>query len=140
MNPINEKITDFIDEHHLLSLCVIHNNMPYCASCFYAFDKENLSLIIASNPKTIHIKSLNQSNNIIAGTIALDTKIVSKIKGIQLKGEVSKATKSQHILYLNRFKYATLLMPTLWQIRIDWIKFTDNKLGFGKKIIYNRKD
>ena len=39
-------------------------------------------------------------------------------------------------LYFKAFPYAIAMNPALWQIKIDYFKMTDNKLGFGKKIIW----
>ena len=41
--------------------------------------------------------------------------------------------------YLKRFPYAALAELTLWAIRPDYMKLTDNTLGFGKKLIWNDK-
>ena len=40
---MDEKILKFIRKMHLLSLAVLDEGKPYCASCFYAFDEENLA-------------------------------------------------------------------------------------------------
>ena len=37
---MDEKILKFIRKMHLLSLAVLDDGKPYCASCFYAFDRE----------------------------------------------------------------------------------------------------
>jgi hypothetical protein len=29
---------------------------------------------------------------------------------------------------------------TLWKLRVDYAKMTDNRLGFGKKLIWERKE
>ena len=48
--------------------------------------------------------------------------------------ELSRAKK----IYLRRFPYAALAEVHLWVIRLDYIKLTDNRLGFGKKIIWEK--
>ncbi len=37
-----------------------------------------------------------------------------------------------------RFPVARMLSAPVWEIRLDEIKFTDNTLGFGKKMIWLR--
>ena len=37
------------------------------------------------------------------------------------------------------FPYAALAELTLWAIAPDFMKFTDNTLGFGKKLIWNNR-
>ena len=37
--------------------------------------------------------------------------------------------------YLKRFPYARLMETTLWTLKLSFVKYTDNRLGFGKKLI-----
>ena len=136
---VEEKIYDFIKEHHLLSLSTCKDNIPHSASCFYAFYEDKFNFIIASDTSTRHIKDLHVNPNFSA-TIALETKDVGKIRGIQFSGIVKKATTEEKMLYLKTFPYALALNPTLWSLHVDRLKFTDNRLGFGKKLIYKREE
>ncbi|QCD51950.1 hypothetical protein [Campylobacter sp. RM16192] len=134
---MDERILNFISKMHLLSLAVISEAKPYAASCFYAFDSENFSLIVAGDDKTTHIKALEISSE-VAGTIALDTKIVGKIEGVQFRGVMSKASEDERKIYFKRFPYALAMRPQIYAISLQWIKFTHNALGFGKKIEWSR--
>ena len=118
---------------HLLTLCVIVDDAPYCASCFYALDSENLTLIVAGSKATTHIKALESCSR-VAGTIALDTKIVGKIEGVQFKGMMRESDENERKIYFKRFPYALAMNPEIYAINLHWIKFTCNSLGFGKKI------
>jgi uncharacterized protein YhbP (UPF0306 family) len=40
--------------------------------------------------------------------------------------------------YLKRFPYAVLSGTPIWIVEITYAKFTDNRLGFGKKIIWKK--
>mgnify|MGYP003377013664 CR=1 FL=1 len=68
---------------------------------------------------------------------------VLRLQGIQFSGEAfflpkemeSKARKT----YLQKFPIARLNPSELWYIRLDWIKMTDNTLGFGTKLIWERE-
>jgi uncharacterized protein YhbP (UPF0306 family) len=82
-------------------------------------------------------------NDRVSCTIALETRIVGKIRGIQftavirpLEGEELRRARRA---YLRRFPVARL-MPDLhlWAIDPNYIKMTDNRLGFGKKLTWNR--
>ena len=42
---------------HLLSLTVLDDGKPYCASCFYAFDEANLAFIVAGGEQSAHVKA-----------------------------------------------------------------------------------
>jgi len=96
-------------------------------------------LIITSDNSTKHIKNLSFSNK-VSGTIALETKIIGLIRGIQFAGEIKKLEgnelKIAEKAYLKRFPIARLMETTLWSISPKIIKMTDNRLGFGKKLIW----
>lgn len=134
-----KKLIEFINEHHLLTLSTCKENLPYSASCFYAFFEEKMRFIIASDPKTTHIKNLQENPN-FSGVIALETKEIGNIRGIQFKGKMQKATLKEKAIYLKTYPYAITLNPTIWSLHVEHIKFTDNRLGFGKKLIYEKKD
>ena len=127
-------ITAFLKKHHLLTLATSHNNIPYCASCFYSFIEESATFVIATDvTKTRHGKEAIE-NTYVAGTVALETKMVGKIQGIQFNGEFQEANEQEKKAYFKRFPYALAMQPTLWSIKITYLKFTDNTLGFGKKL------
>ncbi|WP_223295818.1 pyridoxamine 5'-phosphate oxidase family protein [Sulfurospirillum deleyianum] len=131
---LDSRIRTFIKKHHLLSLATSANNQPYCASCFYAFIENEPILIIATDTqKTRHGKEA-LANETVAGVIALETNIIGKIQGVQFTGIFKEATAEEKRVYLKRFPYALALNPTLWSIHITYLKFTDNTLGFGKKL------
>jgi len=130
------KILHFIQEHHVLSLATSHNDRPSVCSLFYAFDESVLSFIVASSEETHHIKQV-EDNKYVAGNILLETKTVGKIQGLQFFATMQKVSDEKMTkCYFQEFAYARALRPTLWQIKVSSFKFTDNRLGFGKKIIY----
>ncbi|DAB39165.1 MAG: hypothetical protein A2023_02370 [Sulfuricurvum sp. GWF2_44_89] len=131
-----EKIERFIGEHHLLSLATIGERL-WCCSMFYAYDPETISFIVASDETTEHMNNILQ-NPYIAGTVALETKTVGKIQGIQFSGVMAQAETKGYDLYFKAFPYARIMNPTLWEIRLDEVKMTDNTLGFGKKVTWKR--
>lgn len=135
---MDEKIGKFISKHHLLSLATVGESL-WCCSAFYVFDKDTAVFIIASDEQTTHIHNIH-INARVAGTIAHETKVVGKIQGIQYAGQIGRVENEQErALYLKKFPYAVAMNPTLWKIKLDTIKMTDNTLGFGKKLIWNRK-
>jgi len=134
-----KKIIEFIKEHHLLSISTCKDNLPHSANCFYAFDKNKFNFIIASDTSTRHIKELQVNPNFSA-TIALETTEIGKIRGLQFSGIIKKATTIEKALYMKTFPYALAMNPTLWTLHVEHLKFTDNRLGFGKKLIYKREE
>lgn len=132
---MNPKIEAFIGEHHLLSLATYHEEL-WCCSLFYAYDPLNIAFIVATDPDTLHGSNV-ENNHTIAGTVALETKMVGKIQGIQFRGNMTFCEEGKG-LYFDAFPFSRVMNPTLWKIRLDEIKMTDNTLGFGKKLIWKR--
>jgi uncharacterized protein YhbP (UPF0306 family) len=74
----------------------------------------------------------------VAASILLETRIVGRIRGLQISGEVRPADEENRRLYLKRFPYTALADLHLWQLEPHELKLTDNTLGFGKKLIWRR--
>ena len=141
-NPIEERITRFIGEHHVLTLAIANNQTPWCASCFYVYLPEENLFIFSSDHETRHIRDFLQSGHtMVAGAIALETKITGKIRGIQFSGSMQELVgaklKRGKSAYLSAFPVARLAKITLWGVEPNHIKMTDNRLGFGKKLVWN---
>lgn len=132
-----ENYDKFLNKMKLASISVLADFSPYSFSVFYAYDFTNRTIIFASSSETSHIKFAKICTK-TSGTIALDTKIIGKIKGIQFLGEISIANEKDAEIYFKKFPYAKILKPELFKIKISWLKFTDNSLGFGTKIEWKR--
>jgi len=129
------KIAEFLGQHHVLSLATTDfKNLNVC-SIFYSYSEEKNSFIFASDVKTSHIADILK-NSEVSGNILLETDKIGKIQGVQFKGRC-KVLKDDELktLYFKTFPYALVMLPTLWQIEVRYFKMTDNRLGFGKKII-----
>jgi len=138
MQNIDKRILRFIHKHHVLTLATSVNQEPYCANMFYAYLESENVFVFTSEEKTRHIHDVLQ-NNKIAGSIVYETKIVGLIRGLQFQGTMfepdKKLLQAAKRAYLFRFPYAVLSNSPLWVIRPTFLKYTDNRLGFGKKII-----
>jgi len=136
-----KRIVDFIKKHHVLTLATKSENELWCANCFYVYDEEENSLIFTSDIDTRHVSEALK-NNFVAGSIVLETSVIGKIQGIQFQGKFIKPEKEQLKMvknkYLLRFPFATLMNTTLWVVELSHIKMTDNRLGFGKKLIWKK--
>ena len=140
MERPDSKIIAFFKKHHVLTLSTSLDDQPWCANCFYAFDEVGMALIFTSGYETRHIKEAVR-NQKVAGSVVLETSAVGKIQGIQFVGELVKpeeGAESVNHIYLKRFPFAALMDTTLWLLKIDYAKMTDNRLGFGKKLIWER--
>ena len=134
---MDDKIIKFIAKHHLLTLATSCDNTPWCANTFYAYCKEDNTLIITSKLETRHATEALQNQN-VACSIALETKIIGKLQGIQISGTITQTDNPTHkVTFLKKFPYAAPFLEPLWAIQISHAKLTDNTLGFGKKITFN---
>lgn len=136
---IDSRIVKFFRKHHVLTIATSSGEKPWCASCFYVYiESENL-LVFTTDLKTRHGQEFIKNQN-VSGTIVLETKIIGKIRGIQFEGIVSEAEGAFESLarkaYLGKFPVAMLMETHLWIVRLTHIKYTDNRLGFGKKLIW----
>lgn len=136
---IDGRITRFFRKHHVLTIATSVNNEPWCANCFYVYMEEENTLVFTSDPATRHGKEFLLNEN-VSGSVVLETMIIGKIRGIQFRGTVSEpegdtAGKAK-TAYLKRFPAAMLMETHLWIVRLTYIKMTDNRLGFGKKLIW----
>jgi uncharacterized protein YhbP (UPF0306 family) len=136
---IDERIIRFFKKHHVLTIANSVNNEPWCANCFYVYLEDENALVFTTDPETRHGKEFLK-NKIVAGSVVLETPIIGKIRGIQFQGIVSEPegelSERARKLYLKRFPIAMLMDTHLWVVELTHIKMTDNRLGFGKKIIW----
>lgn len=138
---MEKKITTYISESKVVTLATCINDIPYCANCFYVFDEENKILIFLSSDTTRHVTE-GLSNNNVAGTIDREITTVAKIKGLQFTGEFINPTEEQkkqfYKIYYHKFPFAKAKPSPVWGIKLNWVKMTDNTLGFGKKLMWER--
>ena len=137
------KISNFIKEHHVLTLATCVDSTPYCSNMFYAWLEDECYLIFLSSKETRHIAEALQ-NQTVAGSIVLETETVGHIQGLQFCGRFSKLPRTIRMKakkkYHKRFPYAILSGSKFWIIEILYAKLTDNRLGFGKKIIWQKDE
>ncbi len=138
---IDRRIIKFFRKHHVLTIATSVDNEPWCASCFYVYLEEENTLVFTTDLSTRHGQEFLK-NSRVAGTIALETMIIGKIHGIQFQGAISEPEGEMEAkaknAYLKRFPVAMLMDTHLWVVNLTHIKFTDNRLGFGKKLVWNR--
>lgn len=141
MEKIDTKIKSFIKEHHVLTLATSTNGQPYCCNAFYCYLEDENMFVFTSDNDTKHIKDVKE-NRQVAGSIVLETKIVGKIQGLQFTGIMYEPKddllKKAKMKYLLKFPFAVLMNTQLWVFDVDFMKLTDNRLGFGKKLIWEK--
>lgn len=140
MESPDQRMVEFILDHHILTLAVCRDNIPWCATCYYVYLQDENRFLFTSGPETRHIRDVEEGGqNLVAGAIALETRLVGKIRGIQFQGILSKVSTDQVSrytkVYYKRFPIARLAPELhLWLLVPSVLKFTDNRLGFGKKL------
>ncbi len=139
---IDGRIIRFFRRHHVLTVATTVNNEAWCANCFYVYLKEENALVFTTGPETRHGQEFLK-NKMIAGSVVLETRIIGLIRGIQFQGIVTEPEGSllgkAKSAYLKRFPVAMLMKTNLWVVELTCIKMTDNRLGFGKKLIWRKE-
>ena len=136
---VDSRIIEFFRKHHVLTIATTVDNEPWCANCFYVYLEEENALVFTTDAETRHGKEFVK-NPIVAGSVVLETMVIGKIRGIQFQGIVSEPegeleSKSKWA-YLKRFPPAALMNTHLWIVKLTLIKMTDNRFGFGKKLLW----
>jgi uncharacterized protein len=139
MTEVDPRIVRFLHKHHIFTLATSSGNVPYVSTCFYVYlEKENI-FIFTTDKETRHAAEMIIQPR-VAGAIALETKVIGRIQGIQFTGTAKELDgqdyKTAHSAYLWKFPYAGFKHLVLWSVVPDFIKMTHNQLGFGKKLIW----
>jgi uncharacterized protein YhbP (UPF0306 family) len=139
----DRRIVKFFKKHHVLTIATTVDDEPWCANCFYVYLEEENALVFTTDKTTRHGQEFVKNPH-VAGSVVLETMIIGKIRGIQFQGTVSEperelSSKAKKA-YLLRFPPAALMDTHLWVVSLTYIKYTDNRLGFGKKLIWSITD
>ncbi len=136
---IDNKIIRFFKKHHVLTIATTVGNEPWCANCFYVYLEAENSLVFTTGGETRHGKEFGE-NPLVAGSVVLETMVIGRIRGIQFQGMVSEPEgemlSKAKWAYLKKFPPAILMDTNLWLVKLTFIKMTDNRFGFGKKVIW----
>lgn len=138
---MDKKIVSFIEGQKNLTLCTSVNNTPHCASCFYAYVSEDNCIVFKSHKNTTHIVNA-LINDKVAGTIIPDIDKIGTVKGIQFvgkfnvpSGDFAEQVKKK---YYGKYPFALAMAGDIWAIELLSVKMTDNTLGFGKKLCWDK--
>lgn len=152
---VDERMVKFIKKHHVLTLATSGGGVPYCCNIFYAYDAGRNLFVFTSDLSTKHGADMVKQG-FVAASIVLETRNVGIVQGLQIQGEAvavkgaednggtDKAdtagiTASAKSTYLKRFPYAAAADLSLWVLRPTFMKLTDNRLGFGKKLYWGER-
>jgi hypothetical protein len=136
-----EKIIAYIKANNILTVCSVRGDIPWAASCFYAFDREAVEFFCLSALDTRHGAEM-LDNPKVAGTISSQQVIIAKIRGLQYSGTArlleGERERVGRAIYNKRYPFARLHAAPLWSISVDVLKYTDNSFGFGTKLLWER--
>lgn len=156
----DQRILKFIRRHHVMTLASSaglsdvdsggETGGMWCCNLFYAYippTKDVASdgggrLVFTSLSTTVHAVNFI-ANPQVAGSIVLESKVIGRLQGLQLQGVVhrAEALKSESYAeakraYLKRFPFAAGMLSDLWVLELTRLKYTDNTLGFGTKLLW----
>lgn len=138
MKP-DAKIVAYFERNKIFTLATSSENIPYCAICFYVYNEERNSLVFISSETTRHIREA-ALQPVVSGTVFSTEQSIASLKGIQFTGLLIKPEPAYaKKLYVNKFPFAMAGNHEFWEICLSYCKMTDNTLGFGKKIIWEKK-
>jgi len=140
-----DRIAEFLDAHHVMSLATCGPHGPRAANVFYA--RDGLSLLWVSDRQSTHSMNI-EINPQVSATIAPDYRDFAEICGVQIFGHAYRvgdvaACCSGRTLLARR--YPILQHPSdpqieqaysfadLYQLLLHRIVMIDNRRGFGHK-------
>jgi uncharacterized protein len=135
------RIEYFIDSQKAASVCCLDaGGHPYCFTVFFALDTEKQLLYYKSSHNSYHGHVMEEGHR-VAGTILPDKLNTLAIKGVQFTGTVlalDDPLSNAGPVYYGKFPFAAAMPGEIWTIQLETVKFTDNSLGFGKKVLWRR--
>lgn len=134
-------ISRWLSKQHVVTWCVASEGELWCANAFYVYDPQRVAFYLLSEETTRHGQMTGKQAP-VAGTVNGQPKTVALIRGVQFKGEIrlleGDDAAEKRARYVRRFPVARMLSAPVWELRLDEVKFTDNTLGFGKKLHWLR--
>ncbi len=140
MKAVQTSIKDFLSQNKISTVCFVDQELkPYCINCFYVYDEESNALVFKSSYGTKH-DVLVKPGAAVAGTVVPESVSVLSLKGIQFSGQLMDPKEmDQYKLssrYVKEFPMSLALPGYVWAVKLSFLKYTDNTLGFGNKTIW----
>ena len=129
---MNKKIESFLLSQSCMTIATIG---PYCATCFYAYEKDTKSILFKSKLDSTHIENIIL-NNKVAGTIHSNKQQITSFIGIQFTGIAYRIRTNEGLYYYTKYPLSIAMPGELWSIDIHYIKMVTNTLGIIEIIEY----
>ncbi len=142
MNPIPSAIVKYIRQHHVVSLCAsAPDGAPWACNVFYVFEEQEARLFILSELKTTHARFMLDDPR-VSGTVTAHPRFIASIQGVQFLGASRMLGGDEddfaRKMYYKKFPIARLIKAPVWDIQLNYLKMTNNKLGFAHKEEWRR--
>jgi uncharacterized protein YhbP (UPF0306 family) len=109
------------------------------------------TLVFAGSPHSAHGQHLGAGPTLVAAAVAWETTEIGALRGVQLRGAVwrhdrlDEADAAQaRADYLSRHPVAAPMLSggaaSVYVLRVQWAKLTDNRLGFGVHPVFTFAD
>jgi len=138
---VDTLIKDYINSQTIISLSVIKDESPYSFAVFYSYYAPTQTIVFKSSPSTMHAQCLLK-NAAMSGCINSADTTVANLQGLQFTGNGGLLDETEKELisnYIAKFPFSVFKSGEYWKCQLNWVKFTNNKLGFGTKKIWERK-
>lgn len=136
-------ISRWLAKQHVVSWSVARDGELWAASAFYFYDPDKVVFYLLSDENTRHAQMSGKRAR-VAGTVNGQPRSIALIRGVQFRGEIrlleGEESDAARARYYRRFPVARAMSASVWEIRLDELKLTDNTLGFGKKIHWLRQE
>lgn len=134
-------ISRWLEKHHVVSWSVARDGELWAASAFYIWDREKAAFYLLSEESTRHAQMSGRCAP-VAGTVNGQPRTIAMIRGVQFRGEICMLEDNESAAlrerYCRCFPVARGMTAPVWELRVNELKFTDNTLGFGKKLSWLR--
>ncbi len=141
-------VAALLREQTTLSLATSGEGGEACVAPLFYIADEELSLYWLSSESSLHSLNLARTPR-AAATVYRSTKSWKEIRGVQLRGAVSKVTEPERraVLvkaYCERFKLGRVLrlalrQSTLYCLQPEFFRYIDNSTVFGSKFELTRR-
>lgn len=131
---MDKNFINFFKKNHIVTIGFNSSLGVYLFNAFYIFINNNI--IFASSTDAFHTKEFRK-NLQISGTIFKNTKLISKIEGIQFLANLDDVNDKEKMLYSLNYPVRIVKNIKIFKAKIYWAKYTSNNLGFGHKEIFS---
>lgn len=138
---MQENIRKFLEKQKIMSLASTNADIPYCFIVLYVFDPLKNYCYFVSKVTSRHSKEI-MVNSRVSGTIIKQETSILKLQGVQLTGtcRLLDGDEALHAesCFQKAYPISQWMKEKIWAVELNFVKMTDNTLGFSTKLIWER--